>query len=98
MHPATVTASRSPRSAGGTHDFFSEGDYWWPDPRNPDAPYLRRDGMTNPDNFVARRDALMRSSVEMPALTAAWMVTQGRSMPNTPRAICGPGSWMEPRE
>jgi hypothetical protein len=27
--PVTVTASRSPRSAGGPHDFFSEGDYWW---------------------------------------------------------------------
>ena len=28
----------SPRSAGGKHDFFSEGDYWWPDPANPDGP------------------------------------------------------------
>ena len=34
--PVTVTASSSPRSAGGKHDFFSEGDYWWPDPNNPD--------------------------------------------------------------
>src|ERR1035441_7936571 len=33
--PVTVTAARSPRSAGGKHDFFSEGDYWWPDPANP---------------------------------------------------------------
>ena len=31
--------------------------------------------MTNPDNFVEHRDALMRLSVEMPALTAAWKVT-----------------------
>ena len=30
--PVTITAARSPRSAGGPHDFFSEGDYWWPDP------------------------------------------------------------------
>jgi len=73
--PITVTASRSPRSAGGTHDFFSEGDYWWPDPKNPGGPYVRRDGMTNPDNFVEHRDALMRLSVEAPALTAAWKVT-----------------------
>src|SRR5215212_11793785 len=40
--PATVTASRSPRSAGGPHDFFSEGDYWWPDPQNPAGPYVQR--------------------------------------------------------
>ena len=73
--PVTVTASYSPRSAGGRHDFFSEGDYWWPDPANPDAPYIQRDGMTNPDNFVAHRQALMRLSVHVPALTAAWVLT-----------------------
>ncbi len=36
--PVTVTAAHSPRSAGGLHDFFSEGDYWWPDPKIPMAP------------------------------------------------------------
>ena len=73
--PVTVTASHSPRSAGGLHDFFSEGDYWWPDPKNPDGPYIQRDGMTNPDNFVEHRKALMRLSVEVPALAAAWKIT-----------------------
>ncbi|RYD69305.1 MAG: alginate lyase, partial [Sphingobacteriales bacterium] len=48
--PITVTASSSPRSAGGKHDFFSEADYFWPDPKNPDGPYINRDGLTNPDN------------------------------------------------
>jgi len=28
--PMTIAASRSTRSAGGLHDYFSEGDYWWP--------------------------------------------------------------------
>ncbi|MGA3186116.1 MAG: alginate lyase family protein [Bryobacteraceae bacterium] len=73
--PVTVTASHSPRSAGGVHDFFSEGDYWWPDPANPGGPYMQRDGMTNPDNFVGHRQALMRLSVEVPALAAAWKIT-----------------------
>ncbi|MET0626258.1 MAG: alginate lyase family protein [Pyrinomonadaceae bacterium] len=76
--PVTVTASRSPRSAGGPHDFFSEGDYWWPDPRNPAGPYVQRDGMTNPDNFVEHRRALMRLSVQVPALVAAWKLTGER--------------------
>lgn len=48
----TVTGASSPRSAGGIHDFYSEGDYWWPDSTNPEAPYVRHDGMTNPDNFT----------------------------------------------
>jgi alginate lyase len=73
--PITITASSSPRSAGARHDFYSEGDYWWPDPKNPDGPYIQRDGMSNPDNFVAHRDALMRLSVQFAALAAAWKIT-----------------------
>src|SRR4051794_1705209 len=61
--PITITASSSSRSAGGLHDFFSEGDYWWPDPQNPDGPYVQRDGMSNPDNFNDHRRSLMRLSV-----------------------------------
>ena len=74
--PVTVTATRSSRSTGGTHDYFSEGDYWWPDPENPEGPYIQKDGMTNPDNFTTHRAALMRLSLHVPALTAAWMVTK----------------------
>jgi len=74
--PLTITASSSPRSAGGVHDFFSEGDYWWPDPQNPDGPYIQRDGMTNPNNFVDHRHYLMRLSVQVPALAAAWRLTK----------------------
>jgi Alginate lyase len=76
--PVTITSSHSPRSAGGIHDFFSEGDYWWPDPQNPDGPYIQRDGMSNPDNFVEHRRALMRLSVQVPALTAALKLTGER--------------------
>jgi Alginate lyase len=73
--PVTISAFRAARSTGGPHDFFSEGDYWWPDPAHPSGPYIRRDGESNPDNFVEHRRALMRLSVEMPALTAAWRLT-----------------------
>src|SRR5579872_5993773 len=76
--PVTITSSHSPRSAGGQHDFFSEADYWWPDPKNPDGPYIQRDGMTNPQNFVAHRQAMMRLSVQAPALCAAWVITKER--------------------
>lgn len=34
QEPRTVTVNISERSAGGIHDFYSEGDYWWPDPEN----------------------------------------------------------------
>jgi hypothetical protein len=38
MEPVTVTAFRSPKSPGGPHDFFSQADYFWPNPKNPDGP------------------------------------------------------------
>ena len=74
--PVTVTAATSPRSAGGPHDYFSEGDYWWPDPQNPGGPYIQKDGLSNPDNFNEQRRALMRLSVQMPALVAAYTLTK----------------------
>src|SRR5438552_133205 len=76
--PVTVTGSSSPRSTGGKHDYFSEGDYWWPDPQNPGGPYIQRDGMSNPDNFVEHRRYLMRLSVQVPALVAAWKITKDK--------------------
>jgi len=73
--PITVTAAHSPRSAGGVHDFFSEGDYWWPDPSSTTMPYIQRDGMTNPDNFVAHRHAMVRMSIQVATLTSAYRIT-----------------------
>jgi Alginate lyase len=74
--PVTITASSSPRSKGGKHDYFSEGDYWWPDPKNPSGPYIRRDGYSDPANFNDHRNALIRLSLIVPALAAAWLITK----------------------
>ena len=70
--PVTVTAQTSPRSAGGKHDFYSEGDYWWPNPVSVDSPYIQKDGMTNPDNFVAHRHAMIRLSQIVGVLASAY--------------------------
>lgn len=76
QQPVTVTAQTSERSAGGKHDFYSEGDYWWPDPQNPSGPYIQRDGMTNPANFTAHRLAMIRFSRIIGALTSAYKITK----------------------
>jgi len=80
--PITITASSSPRSAGGPHDYFSESDYWWPDPANPTGPYIQRDGMSNPDNFDGHRLALRRLSIQVPVLVAAWRLSNDRRYAN----------------
>ena len=75
VSPVTVTAFSSPRSTGGIHEYFSEGDYWWPDPKNPDGPYVQRDGMTNPENFNKHREAMRSFCDIVSALTAAYKIT-----------------------
>jgi hypothetical protein len=75
QQPVTVTASSSPRSAGGKHDFFSEADYFWPDPKNPDGPYINRDGLSNPNNFVEHRKAMICFSKIIGALASAYKIT-----------------------
>lgn len=73
--PVTVTASSCIRSAGNKNDFYSEGDYWWPDPANPTGPYIQKDGQTNPDNFIAHRLAMIRLSEITATLTSAWILS-----------------------
>lgn len=75
QQPVTVTAHFSTRSAGGKHDFFSEGDYWWPNPLSPDSPYIQKDGVTNPGNFVSHRLSMIRLSRIVGALASAYKIT-----------------------
>ena len=72
--PVTVTAEQCERSEGGRHDYYSEGDYWWPDPTNPAGPYIRRDGETNPDLFYNHRHALVRLSEIIGTLASAFLL------------------------
>lgn len=74
--PRTITSVPAPRSPAGSHDYYSEGDYWWPDPANPHGPYIRRDGRSNPAKFDGHRDALIRYGADTPMLAAAWLLTR----------------------
>jgi hypothetical protein len=76
LPPRTITSFPSSRSPGGLHDYFSQADYFWPNPADPDGPYINRDGQSNPYNFNDHRKAMVQLSIQMPALTAAWMLTR----------------------
>ncbi len=70
--PWSVTYKRpGALSKAGPHDFFSEGPYWWPDPKNPKGPYIRRDGEVNPERFVDNDRDLGEMSEAVFALGAA---------------------------
>lgn len=84
--PDTITAHPSSKSPGTIHDFFSEADYFWPNPANPTGPYKEIDGKSNPDNFLDHRKAMIRMSLAVPALTAAYLLTRKRAYANAAAA------------
>jgi len=76
LEPVAITASRSKLSEGGPHDFYSNGDYWWPNPNTTNGlPYVQRDGQTNPGNLVAHRQAIRQLSDAVAALGAAYKIS-----------------------
>ncbi len=77
--PRTITSVPAPRSPGTSHDFYSEADYFWPDPADLNGPYISRDGKSNPAIFKGHRRAMIALSIQMPALTAAWRLTGDRA-------------------
>src|ERR1700721_798634 len=74
----TITSYPTPRSPGGLHDYFSQADYFWPNPADPNGKYINRDGQSNPDNFNDHRKVMIALSIKIPPLTAAWLLTRTR--------------------
>jgi beta-galactosidase len=76
LKPVSITTTPAKLSEGGLNDFYSNGDYWWPDPAKPNGlPYIKRDGETNPENFVAHRMAVKALRDSVAALAAAYNIT-----------------------
>lgn len=75
LKPPAVTDNIATNSAGGPHDFFSQADYFWPNPTNKSGPYVGRDGETNPDNFERHRLAMRHMKDAVAALAAAYALT-----------------------
>lgn len=72
----TISDTFCIRSEGSRNDYFSEGDYWWPDPKNPDGPYIKKDGLSNPDNFIQHRLLLHSFSDIAATLASAYKITK----------------------
>ena len=76
LEPVTITSFPAKLSEGGINDFYSNGDYWWPNPKKPNGlPYIKKDGETNPENFGQHRIALKALRDSVAALAAAYKLT-----------------------
>lgn len=77
QRPITITAFHAKFTEGTPHDYYSNGDYWWPNPKTADGlPYVNRDGQTNPNNFNEHRKCLWQLRDSVSALGAAYKITE----------------------
>lgn len=76
LEPITITRFPAQLSEGGPNDFYSNGDYWWPDPTKTNGlPYIQRDGESNPNNFNQHRRCIWQLRDAVAALAAACQIT-----------------------
>lgn len=76
IEPMHITDEIAPMSEGGPHDFYSNGDYWWPNPETPDGlPYVRRDGESNPNSFAKHRGIIRSLRTNVANLAAGYAVS-----------------------
>lgn len=68
FQPASVTHKTMVPPSGDLHDYASLARYWWPNPVSANGlPYIRRDGVTNPE----RRDLSRYDAVRLDNFTKA---------------------------
>jgi hypothetical protein len=76
LDPITITKFHAKLGEGGPNDFYSNGDYWWPNPGTTNGlPYVQRDGQTNPENFIEHRRCVAQLRDAVAALAAAYKIT-----------------------
>ena len=61
--------------SGDPHDYYSYSPYWWPDPKNPDGPYIWRDGEVNPDRYTSDVSQIEAMVERVTSLVPAWYFT-----------------------
>lgn len=77
MAPVTIVKTASALSPGNVNDYYSNGDYWWPNPATADGlPFVRRDGQSNPGNFNDHRLAVRALRDAVAALAGAALISK----------------------
>ncbi|SFM44944.1 Alginate lyase [Paenibacillus sp. 1_12] len=69
--PWSVTYFGVVAPSGDIHDYISEAPYWWPNPNDPDGPYIRKDGVTRHDRFMGHRQSIDELSEALLILCSA---------------------------
>src|SRR5215470_786369 len=85
--PWSVTFDRPAGLDLNYHDYYSQAPYWWPQD-DPKAPYIRKDGQTNPNRFMDNKNALNAMADAVFSLgTAAYLLDESRYAQRAARVI-----------
>ena len=97
----TVMDKETIPPSGDKHDYISAGRYWWPDPKNPGGPYIRKDGVVNHeiDKFDRGILGIMAKSVK--DLSVAYYLTSdenyaAKAVQNLRKWFLNPSTKMNP--
>lgn len=72
----TVVDKEMTPASGDKHDYMSMGRYWWPDPTKKDGlPYIRKDGVSNPEIEKLDRYPLGDLAKSVETLSLAYYLT-----------------------
>ena len=71
----TVMDKEMTPPSGDKHDYMSAGRYWWPDPKNPTGPYIRKDGVVNHEIDKLDRGPLGMIAKNVTSLSLAYYFT-----------------------
>ena len=61
--------------SGDPHDYYSYSPYWWPNPEDPEGPYIWRDGEVNPDRNTSDISRIEAMVGRVTSLVPAWYFT-----------------------
>lgn len=73
---AAVVDKKTTPPSGDKHDYLSQGRYWWPNPKTADGlPFIRKDGVVNPEIEDFDRGALGWMARSIKNLSLAYYFT-----------------------
>ncbi len=71
--PYSVVYKKTVAPSGDIHDYMSLGPYWWPDSSKSDGlPYIRRDGIANPERDLFDIIPLRNLDIDVTTLSLAY--------------------------
>lgn len=94
--PWSVTFNRPTELKIGAapNDYVSEAPYWFPDPNNPNGPYIRRDGEHNAARFTGNSNDLRNMAAAVLSLGMELFSSASRGVRITRPGFCRSGPWI----